>query len=132
MPIAAVSIYQGVARARLDVAAVREQLIQSARATVTSDENLLASAEQILRAVASLPDVRDMNGDCDTILADTLLGVRYFSNLSRIDADGRVACSAMPLAKDLSVSDMDDLFQRARKAPGMVVSSQIRSRVTGQ
>jgi two-component sensor histidine kinase len=126
-----VSIYQGVARARLDMAAAHERLVQSARATAASDENLLASAEQILRAVASLPDVRDINGDCDAILADTLVGVRYFSNLSRIDADGRVACSAMPLAKGLAIDDME-IFRRARDGRGMVVSSEMVSRVTGQ
>ncbi|MBV9550696.1 MAG: sensor histidine kinase [Alphaproteobacteria bacterium] len=131
LPIALVSVLQGIARAQLDVAAARERLIQSARATATGDENLIASAEQILRAVSSLPDVRDISGDCDTILADTLVGVRYFSNLSRADADGRVACSAMPLAKGLSIADME-VFQRARRSGALVVSGQVRSRVTGQ
>jgi two-component sensor histidine kinase len=126
-----VSIFQGIARARLDVAAVREQLTQSARATAAGDENLIASAEQILRAISSLPDVRDINGDCDSILADTLVGVRYFSNLSRIDADGNVACSAMPLARNLSVSDLE-IFRRARASNALVVSGEIKSRVTGQ
>lgn len=133
LPIAIVSILQGLSRAEIDVAAVRDKLIQSARATAASDENLLASAEQVLRAVSSLPDVRDISGDCDRILADTLTGVRYFSNLSRIDADGRVACSAMVLAKGLNVSDME-IFQRARTSKGgaMVVSGEMQSRVTGQ
>src|SRR6185312_2570277 len=74
LPIAAVSIYQGVARARLDMATVHERLVQSARATAASDENLLASAEQILRALSSLPAVHDISGECDGILADTLIG----------------------------------------------------------
>jgi len=131
LPIAIVSILQGIARARLDVAAVRQQLVQSARATASGDENLIASAEQILRAVGSLPDVRDISGDCDSILADTLVGVRYFSNLSRVDADGRVACSAMPLAKGLTIADME-IFQRAKKTGSLAVSGEIKSRVTGQ
>lgn len=122
---------QGLARARLDVEAVRERLIQSARATAASDENLLASAEQILRAVSSLPDVRDISANCDAILADTLVGVRYFSNLSRVDAQARVACSAMPLARGMVVSD-SEVFQRARTATELVVSNEIKSRVTGQ
>ena len=126
LPIAIVSILQGLSRARLDVETVRERLIQSARAAAASDENLLASAEQILRAVSSLPDVRDMSADCDAILADTLAGVRYFSNLSRVDAQARVACSAMPLARGLLVSD-SDVFQRAKTATGLVVSNEIKS-----
>ena len=131
LPIAVVSVVQGVVRAQLDVEAVRERLIQSARATAASDENLLASAEQILRAVSSLPDVRDMSGNCDAILADTLVGVRYFSNLSRVDAEAKVVCSAMPAARGLLISDAE-VFQRARIATGLVVSSETRSRVTGQ
>src|ERR1700685_3352058 len=63
LPIAIVSVFQGFARAQMDIAAVRERRIQSARATAASDENLLASAEQILRAVSALPDVRDIAGD---------------------------------------------------------------------
>ncbi len=126
-----VSIFQGIARARLDVVAVRERLIQSARATAAGDENLIASAEQILRAVSSLPDVRNMDRDCDAILADTLVGVRYFSNLSRVNAEGKVACSAMPLAKGLSISDLE-IFQRARSSNSLIVSGEMKSRATGQ
>ncbi len=122
---------QGVARARLDVATVRERLIQSARATASSDENLIASAEQILRAVASLSDVRDMGPNCDGILTDTLVGVRYFSNLSRIDASGKVVCSAMPLAKGVNVAE-DEYFHRVRTARGLVVTNEVKSRATGR
>ena len=100
-----VSLFQGVGRARLDIANVRTQLLQSARTVAAGDQNLLAAAEQVLRAVASLSEVRGMNGNCDGVLADTLIGVRYFSNLSRIDADGRVACSAMALAHGMSAKD---------------------------
>src|SRR5476651_1354890 len=105
LPAVLVSIFQGVARARLDIANVHDRLIQSARTVAGSDENLLAAAEQVLRAVGSLSEVRGMNGNCDGVLADTLIGVRYFSNLTRIDASGRITCSAMALARGLSVKD---------------------------
>ena len=131
LPIAIVSVFQGFARAQMDIAAVRERLIQSARGTAASDENLLASADQILRAVSALPDVRDIAGDCDTILGDSLVGVRYFNNLSRTDAQGRVACSAMPLARGISIADMD-IFKAASHSGAMVVSGEIQSRITGQ
>src|SRR6201992_2622946 len=85
LPVVLVSIFQGVARARADIAAVHDKLVQSAHTAASSDQNLLASAEQILRAVGSLSDVRQMDANCDGVLADTLIGVRYFSNLSRVD-----------------------------------------------
>src|SRR3569833_2889834 len=131
LPVVLVSIFQGVARARLDMANVHERLLQSARTVAVGDQNLLAAAEQVLRAVGSLSEVRGMNGNCDGVLADTLIGVRYFSNLTRIDEHGRVACSAMALARGLNVSDYK-AFQDARKSSQMTVSNELTSRVTGQ
>src|ERR1700761_7615598 len=131
LPVVLVSIFQGVARARLDIANVHDRLIQSARAVAGGDENLLAAAEQVLRAVGSLSEVRGMNGNCDGVLSDTLIGVRYFSNLTRIDENGRVACSAMALARGLNVRDYA-VFQAARKTEAMAVSNELVSRVTGQ
>ena len=95
-----------MARARLDIANVHDRLLQSARTVAAGDQNLLAAAEQVLRAVASLSEVRGMNGNCDGVLADTLIGVRYFSNLARIEPDGRVVCSAMALAHGLNASGL--------------------------
>jgi len=130
LPVVLVSIFQGVARARLDIATVHERLLQSARTVAAGDQNLLAAAEQVLRAVASLSEVRGMNGNCDGVLADTLIGVRYFSNLARIDENGRVVCSAMALARGLNVSS-SAVFQQARRSPEMAVSNEMVSQVTG-
>lgn len=131
LPVVLVSIFQGVARARLDIANVHDRLLQSAWSVAAGDQNLLAAAEQVLRAVGSLSEVRGMNGNCDGVLADTLIGVRYFSNLTRIDASGRVACSAMALARGLDVSGRP-VFEEAKKTSQMTVSNETISRVTGQ
>ena len=131
LPVVLVSIFQGIARARLDIQNVHDRLQQSAQTVAAGDQNLLAAAEQVLRAVGSLSEVRGMNGNCDGVLADTLIGVRYFSNLTRIDANGRVACSAMALARGLSVKDFP-IFKAAQKTSQMTVSNELVSRVTGQ
>src|SRR3569623_1597509 len=115
LPVVLVSIFQGVARARLDIANVHDRLLQSAWSVAAGDQNLLAAAEQVLRAVASLSEVRGMNGNCDGVLADTLIGVRYFSNLARADENGRVVCSAMALARGLTISNYA-VFQQAKKS----------------
>ena len=130
LPVVLVSIFQGVARARLDMANVHERLLQSARSVAAGDQNLLAAAEQVLRAVASLSEVRGMNGNCDGVLADTLIGVRYFSNLARIDENGRVVCSAMALARGMNASNYA-VFQQAKRSPEMAVSNEMVSQVTG-
>lgn len=131
LPVVLVSVFQGVARAKLDIANVHDRLLQSARSVAAGDQNLLAAAEQVLRAVGSLSEVRGMNGNCDGVLADTLIGVRYFSNLTRIDASGRVTCSAMAMAHGMSVKEYA-VFAAAQKTDGMAVSNELISRVTGQ
>jgi two-component sensor histidine kinase len=131
LPVVLVSIFQGVERARLDITNVHDRLIQSAKSAAVGDENLLAAAEQVLRAVGSLSEVRGMNGNCDGVLSDTLIGVRYFSNLTRVDETGRVACSAMALARGLNVKDYA-IFKAAQKTDAMTVSDELISRVTGQ
>ena len=56
LPVVLVSIFQGVARARLDIANVHDRLLQSARTVAAGDQNLLAAAEQVLRAGDPLED----------------------------------------------------------------------------
>ena len=70
LPIAVVSILQGIERAQLDVAQIHQSLAVSARAAAADEENLLASAEQIARALASISDVRNLTPHCDAVLSD--------------------------------------------------------------
>ncbi len=95
LPIAAVIVLQGFERSRLDVENIRERLIQSARAAATEEQNLTASAEQLLRAVSHISDVRDVSSECSAVLSDALRGVTYFLNLARLDSHGQVVCSAL-------------------------------------
>ena len=55
IPVIMVSIFQGVARARIDIANVHDRLIQSARTVAAGDQNLLAAAEQVLGPWAACP-----------------------------------------------------------------------------
>ena len=47
VPVVLVSLFQGVARARMDIANVHERLLQNARTVAAGDQNLLAAAEQV-------------------------------------------------------------------------------------
>ncbi len=128
LPIAAVSILQGVERARVDVEQVHDNLTQSARAAAGDEESLLSSAEQITRALSNIAAVRRPTPACDRLLNDALIGVKYFANISRFDANGINVCSALPAAKGTSAV-RQPVFQLARRSTGFVVSGQIRSKV---
>jgi two-component sensor histidine kinase len=103
-PIILASVVQGMDRARRDAADVRERLIQTARAASTSEENILAAAEQIARALANLPDVRDASPSCHQNLSDALRGVAFFTNISRVNSQGIIVCSALAAASGADLS----------------------------
>src|SRR5258705_478926 len=52
MPAAIVSVVQGLDRIQRDVSDVGERLVQTARSSAADEENVLASGEQVLRALA--------------------------------------------------------------------------------
>jgi len=128
MPIAIVSVFQGLDRARSDITNVHERLVQSVRMAASSEENVLASGEQILHALANLDDVRNVTPDCDRTLADVLIGVRFLTNLSRADKDGTIVCSALKQSKGSKARA--SLFESAKKTMTFTVSGQFISPVT--
>ena len=131
LPIAIVSIFQGIERAQADSTNVHDRLIQSAQGLAADENNLLSSAEQISRAVSSVAAVRLILPACDTVLADALVGITYFGNLARIDQDGIVRCSALPQARGISVASLP-LFKHAKRSKDFVVSGELPSPVLGR
>lgn len=126
MPIAIVSILQGIERARIDVAEVHDRLVQSAHAAAADEENLLISAEQIARALANVGSVRNVTRDCSNVLGNVLIGVKYFANISRLNADGLNVCAALPLSIGKSAADRP-VFKAARNSTTFLVSDQMQS-----
>jgi hypothetical protein len=131
LPVVAVNLYQGVERVKRDSQDVRAQLVQSAKTTAADENNVLTAGEQILRAMGALKDVREMSGNCDSIMADAMIGVSYFTNLSRIDSTGTLVCSAVPLSKGINISRLP-IFGAVKGAKGVVVGTKSVSLATGR
>src|SRR6185437_4842955 len=131
LPVAVVSIFQGVERVRRDTQDVSAQLIESAKTTAADEDSVLSAGEQILRAMGALKDVREMGGNCDAILADAMIGVSYFSDLSRMDADGNLVCAAVPLSKGINISKRP-VFSALKSAKGVVVGTRAIGLASGR
>jgi two-component sensor histidine kinase len=119
---------QGIDRARSDEAQVHDRLLQTTRTAAGSEENLLGSAEQILRALANLPAVRDADSDCNRDLASSLRGLSFFTNIARLNAEGAVTCAALPNALGRNAKS-EPVFEAVRKSDGFVVSGEMMSPV---
>lgn len=130
-PIILASVIQGMDRARRDTADVRERLLETARAAGTSEENMLAAAEQIARALANLAAVRQAGPDCNRALSDTLKGLSFFTDIARIDGTGKVICAANPLAIGRTVSARR-VWQEAMAGHDFVLSERLVSPLTNR
>jgi two-component sensor histidine kinase len=129
-PVAIVSIMQGVDRVQRDVADVRERLSQIARAASNDEENILASAEQVLRALANQPEVRAADARCNAALSDALKGLQFFINIARVGAKGDVLCWALP-PNGRNVSNQP-WWNEAMRSTRFFISERIHSPRTGR
>jgi two-component sensor histidine kinase len=130
-PIAVASFIQGMDRAERDTANVSDRLLQTTKAAASSEENMLAAAEQIARALANLPQVRAGGSGCDAALTDSLKGLVFFTNLSRIDRTGKIVCAAQTLAVGRNVR-MREVWRRAKASTDFTLSEQITSQTTNR
>jgi two-component sensor histidine kinase len=128
LPAAALALVQGWDRVSRDVADVRDLLIQTAKATASDTETLLASEEQILRSLSNLPEVREGTPECGRALANALKGLSYFTNIGRADADGDILCAAVPPDGPANVANRP-WWPNADQRMGFFVTPQIYSNI---
>jgi two-component sensor histidine kinase len=131
LPIAALIVLQGLDRARHDTADARAQLTQTALAAATPEQNMLSAAEQILRALANMSEVRNVTPDCNHDLAEALRGLSFFTNITRLDADGTIVCAALPASLGHSARSRP-IWQQAMQGKSFVVSGEMHSPVDNQ
>lgn len=128
LPATALALVQGWDRVQRDVADVRDLLIQTAKATASETEALLATKEQILRSLSDLPEVRQGTAGCTHALTTALKGLSYFTNIGRADANGDILCSAVPQPVPTNVSNRP-WWPNADQRMGFFVTPQIYSNI---
>jgi len=131
LPAAALALIQGWDRVSRDVSDVRERLIQTAKATGSDTETLLASEEQILRSLSNVPEVREGTANCGTALQNALKGLSYFTNIGRANADGEILCAAVPPSGPTDVSTRP-WWPNADQRMGFFVTPQIYSNIANR
>lgn len=123
------SFIQGMERAQRDSTDVRDLLVATAKSAATPAQNVLASADQVTRAVANLPSVRKVTPDCNQDLSSALRGLMFFTNISRLDSSGRIVCAASPRSVGLVTRD-PHAWPGLANRNDFVVDGQTISRVT--
>jgi two-component sensor histidine kinase len=121
-------LIQGWDRVARDLADVRERLIQTAKATSSATETLLASEEQILRSLSNVPEVHEGTAECATALRNALKGLSHFTNIGRANAEGEILCAAVPPEGTTDISTRP-WWPNADQRMGFFVTPQIYSNI---
>lgn len=67
---------------------------------------LIESTRHLLTALSLVPEIQAMDAPaCGPLLADLLAQLPLYANLGVISADGRLACSAIPMSGSVDLSD---------------------------
>jgi two-component sensor histidine kinase len=131
LPIVVLSVLQGIDRVHREIDNTRERLLETARGAAMPDQNILGAGEQILRALANISDVRETGAGCNHDMAEALRGLQFFTNITRLDANGTIVCSAVPAAIGVNAGGLA-VWREAMKSHDFVVSGEMQSAATHQ
>jgi two-component sensor histidine kinase len=102
VPIALLSITQGIRSFDAGQRLMRERLVTSALATAAVQREPIVEAERMLSVLARDPDVLNISAQCSEHLRAAMHDQRQIVNYIRSDAMGRVRCSVLPGGTDVS------------------------------
>jgi two-component sensor histidine kinase len=104
-PVFFLSFVQAYARLAQDRETVRRNLVDRVSASASQASQVVDAAEQALAQVGLNPDVLSASPQCSQILSIAQLGMPHVTNLSRVNARGRIQCSARPIQVAPELSD---------------------------
>jgi hypothetical protein len=120
IPPAVMLLYFTYARNANELLDTQTRVASLARTQAGNTAQLIGEGREMLERMVKRPLIRALDAShCDPILLDTKFWYPYFTNLSVVDATGRVVCSALGLPLEPSLSYRDhEWFPRvlARKA----------------
>lgn len=106
LPAAAIIIYSGLLSRNHEIQQARIEVRQLADRIASEQNNLAASAEQLVNALAHLPDVRNRNvAGIESVLRNVLKLNSQYSNIFIVDLKGAVWAANFPKNPPFTVLD---------------------------
>jgi two-component sensor histidine kinase len=129
LPVAAISVFQALSVLEYNRKLIGGRLATSALATVIRERDPLIIAERALRAASRNPAVRTAGPGCHEVFVESLAESPALVNFVRLDRQGRVICSALPVPPAVSFAS-SDWFKRALRSDGYTISAPTQSPVS--
>ncbi len=114
-------------------AEVEEQALGIVRGAAREQRQLISMTRQLLMSMAQLPAVdpaSDRVHDCSDILSMLRKPNPYYTNFGVAMPDGQMYCSAIPMHRQVNITDRT-YFQRAMRSRGLGIGDYQIGRLTG-
>ena len=102
----------------------RDTLVAAAYASTGRESNVLAGAEALLHSMESQDAVLAGGEACNIALANAIDGIDYVVNMSRLDAGGRIVCSAVPVPEAARDRSTQPWWLRLQARKAFIISEQ--------
>ena len=127
-PIAVMTIISGVREREHAINVAQENLQQLTNLAAANEAQSLQSARQILRDLASVPDLMGDQAHCSRLLANIQKQNPDYANLGLVQLNGDVTCSAVPSKTVVNLGDRTH-FRRAVHLRRFVAGGYVFGRV---
>src|SRR5471032_1663349 len=104
-PIAVMTLVSGVRERQHAVQVAEENLQRLTNLAAANEAQSIEGARQILRDLASIPDLMGDQAHCSRLLANIQRQNPDYANLGLIQLNGDVTCSAIPSATPVNLAD---------------------------
>lgn len=132
VPAAALFVLTAAEQRRFAVETVSQDALRVTQLLASNQTARIAGAQQLLKALALLPEVRSRDsGACSDLLARLLMTDTRYLSFGVTEANGDVWCSALPFRQPLNLSDRQ-YFQRAVQTRGFGIGEYQIGRITGK
>ena len=131
LPIAFISVTQGLVNRQYAQSLIEETLSTTALATAAVQREPFALAERRLEMMAKEESVINNSPDCSVRLASALGSQEMIVNMARSDSSGRVRCSVLPVDGAATFED-EAWWQVASKKKGFSVSAPLIGSISKQ
>jgi len=127
-PIAVMTLISGVREREHAVEVAEENLQRLTNLAAANEAQSIEGARQILRDLASIPDLTGDQAHCSRLLANIQRQNPDYANLGLIQLNGDVTCSAIPASAPVNLADRSH-FRRAVHLRRFVAGGYVFGRV---
>ncbi|MGD9765623.1 MAG: PAS domain S-box protein [Candidatus Binatia bacterium] len=131
-PVLGVTVYRAYIEQAQRMSEMEASELRLARQVATTYEQVIQRAYEVLRVLAQLLEVRQLDASaCNALLAELVRTNSQYANFSVARPDGEVICSGIPFTKPLNVA-RTQTFARALDTRGLAVGDYLLSLISGR